>query len=73
VLAAAGMETPELIKIFGRLADKEYVLENVEKTAASGYGFASYISARPKWIVCYEERKVQSEDLAERTQQSKVR
>jgi len=67
----AGLEAADLIKIFGRLGDKEYVLENVEKTVASGYGFASYTSARPKWIVCYDKRSVTSEDCGERTQTAK--
>ncbi|GAB5359505.1 hypothetical protein AAMO2058_000549700 [Amorphochlora amoebiformis] len=67
----ASVDTNELIKVFGRLGDKEYVLQDIEKTSASGYGFASYTSARPKWILCYDQRNIRSEECPDRLQKAK--
>jgi len=56
--AKLSISTTDAVAIFGRLADRAYVLppSDVEGTAASGYEFGVMEAGRPKWLCTYEER-----------------
>eukprot|EP00638_Chattonella_subsalsa_P005734 CAMPEP_0117746088 /NCGR_PEP_ID=MMETSP0947-20121206/7749_1 /TAXON_ID=44440 /ORGANISM="Chattonella subsalsa, Strain CCMP2191" /LENGTH=211 /DNA_ID=CAMNT_0005563367 /DNA_START=132 /DNA_END=767 /DNA_ORIENTATION=+ len=51
-----GVDASEVVKLFGRIGCKKFVLGQAEATIASGYVFSEYTAMKPKWVCCYEER-----------------